>query len=699
MAKGKFSQPRTHRREDFEIEQAFRQVTGRAEMPEPQDPVPLEPDAESIDQAPEAESFPQIPETEELFYEEEPEETKDSFVDTMLDFFSKNKKVALVSLCAVALVLIVGIISVFFLSSATDPYGGKILNNVTVAGVNVGGMTRKEAEAAVKRAAAQTLAQEDMVIDLAGTILSLSPADTGVKLDVEAAVDAAYDYGRTGTQEERQKAYDASLTGNHTVGLLPYLTLSEEYIRSVLNGYAEDTASTLTQASYEIEGNMPALEAEAFDESAPCQTLVLTMGTPGISFDVDAVYEQIMDAYSLCSFLVKVTDVDPVEAPDPVDLEAIYQEVYVEPVDASVDMQSYEVVPGVYGYGFDLDAAQKQVDMADYGEEIRITMEYIAPEILDDDVFFRDVLGSCETPHTDNENRNTNLRLACAALDGLVLMPGEEFSYNDTLGERTAEKGYKPASAYSGLRTIDVVGGGVCQGSSTLYYCTLLADLEIVDRVNHGFVSSYIDYGMDATVSWGGPDFKFKNNTNFPIKIEAEVSDGYVKMKILGTDERDYYVEMSYVISNTKERETKYETYGPGEGYYNGQVLQNGKDGYLVKTFKSKYNKETGELISKDFEAYSSYLTVDRVVAKVVDNTPAATTPPTGATTPSTGGSESSGGSTNSGNTGSDSGDTGSSGDSGNTGSGGDNGSTGSGGDNGNTGSGGDSGDTPPADT
>jgi len=618
MSKGKFSNPRPHKEEDRQIEQAFRQVTGAS--PPPPKPEPGE--------------FDLFPETEEPFSEETTVD-EPTFSDRVLDFCgkamelcSRNKKIVLAAVCGMALILIVGITGIFFAGSS-DPYGRKILNNVLIAGVNVGGMTKNEAIEAVEKATGQRYAQEYLVIDLDGTTLRLAPGDVNAKLDVKAVVNAAYDYGRTGTKAEQEKAYQASLSGNHIIGLLPYLKLNETYIRDVLQSYADEAGSALTQASYVLEGDMPELATDKFDETAPCQTLVITMGTPGVSFDVDAVYQKVLDAYSLYEFLVTVEDVSPISEPAAVDLEAISQAVCVDPVDATVDMQNYKTIPGAYGYGFDMEAAQKRIDKAGYGEEVRIPMEYIEPEILDGDVFFRDVLGQCQTSHTNNENRNTNLRLACQALNGLVLDPGETFSFNETLGKRTAEKGYKSAPAYSGDELVDSLGGGICQVSSTLYYCTLLADLETVSRVNHGFPVSYIDYGMDATVSWGTPDFKFKNSSNFPIKLQAEVSDGYVKIQILGTDQRDYYIKMEYKITNTYNPDTEYVDFeaNNAEGYQDGDVIQKGTTGYYVKTYKLKYDKQTDTLISREFETNSQYKTVKRIVARVA--APEETTEPT----------------------------------------------------------------------
>ena len=691
MAQGKFSNPRPHRDEDRQIEEAFRQVTGQKVPTQRRHPAKEESDQDLLDlldQIP----MDQIPEEnaadteipfEHQFPKTEPKENRNwqrKFMDFLddagetenipledpdfaedddvedelptlqrwlnvaMDYFNHNRKVVLAGLCAVALLLIVGVIVIFAVSA--DPYDGKILDNVYLGDIAVGGMTKAEAAEAIKLTTEQTYAKEDMVIDLSGTKLHLTPADTAVTVDAKAAAQAAFDYGRTGTKAENEKAYASSKTEQHIIGLLPYLQLNEEYTRSFLSSYASDTGSTLTQASYGLEGEEPELSADKFDKNAPVQTLVITMGTPGVGFDPNSVYTQVLDAYSLHQFLVTVESVDEVIEPDSVDLEKIYEEFYMEPVNASVDLQTFETIPGSYGYDFDMKAAQKLIDAAQYGEEVRIPMRYIEPEILDEDSFYQDVLGEYQTKHTTNENRNTNLRLACEAINGVVLNPGDTFSFNDTLGQRTSQKGYKPAPAYSGDELVDELGGGICQVSSTLYYSALLADLEIVSRTNHGFVPTYIDYGMDATVSWKNPDFIFRNSTSFPIKIQAEVSDGYVKVQLLGTDERDYYVKMEYKITATQEPEIEYQDFEPDnqEGYEDGDVIEEGTTGYTVKTYKLKYDNQTNELISRDFEATSQYKMVKKVVARVkveettqpTEETTVPTTAPTETTTPST---------------------------------------------------------------
>lgn len=635
MATGKFTNPRLPNSEELEIEEAFRQVMGE---PSPQAPAEelSGPAIRSLD-----DDLLIDMELEELLREDalpndsptemfpivqnrltEPEEIPD--FDEPTPTMKKNRKIVLVSLISLALVVIIGLavtVSYFFGGSMGDD--GLILQNVTVAGVNLGGMTREEAAKALHNATDLTYTSLDMVVILPDTTLTFTPTQTGAVLDVDAAVEAAYEYGRTGSLSERRAAKEQVQTGEYHIGLLPYLSLNTGFIRQQLDAYCASFNSTYLDSSYTVEGDMPVLEGEDFSIETPCQTLVLNSGNPGRHLDIDGVYNQVLDAYSFNIFEVDASLAAPEENPEVLDLAVIWEELYHEPVSAVMDMETFEVIPEINGYGFDLEQAILLLSEAEPGTDVRIPLEYIIPEDTAEKLealLFRDVLSYVETPHTNNANRNNNLELACASIHGLVLMPGEVFDYNATLGERTPEAGYKPAGAYVGGKTVLEYGGGICQVSSTLYYACLLADMEIVTRYAHGYVSSYIDFGMDATVSWGGPEFRFSNNTNYPMRIEAEVSDGYVKVWLIGTDEKDYYVKMEYEVTSTTPYETVYEEYPAdnAEGYKDGDIIQTAYTGYTVRTYRCKYSKETGELLSREFEARSVYNPRDLIIARII---------------------------------------------------------------------------------
>lgn len=662
MSKGKFSDPRPHR--DLES------------LPIPDPLAPPEPPSQSSAQPPNAPEAPlpgsgerapaadagfRFPEHDDSIpvpgapkvqpdlqfsagepTEEEDDEEPEGFWDRALawgrramDFCAKNQKAVMAVACGAALLLIAGIIALILMSTA-DPYGGKILAGVYVGDTYVGSMKKSEAVSAVNAATNDRFDRENMVIDLGTTTLSLSAANVNATVDAKSAVQAAYDYGRTGTQAERDQAYQNSLTNSYVVELGSYLSVNDQYIQEVLNTFLLDTGNTLTQTAYGLEGTRPELAADKFDPAAPCQTLVITMGQPGIGIDADQIHTLILEAYCRSRFTVEVTDVRHESEPEALDLQKVYDEFYVAPVNAGMDSTNTRIIPGSYGYDFDLELAAEAVAEADYGETVRIPMRTIAPDIPDEESLYQDVLGEGRTPYSGNGNRTTNLQLACQALDGVVIYPGKTFSFNDTLGKRTTDKGYLAAPGYESGELVDVVGGGICQVSSTLYYAALLSEMEILSRTPHSYPSSYIEKGFDATVSWGSPDFTFRNNGTLPVKLEARAAEGYVTVRILGADTRDYSVKLESKTVKTIAPETEFEDYAydNAEGYQDGDVIRDGVTGYSVETYKIKTDKATGAQLSRELIAYSQYKTVNEVIARVEE---APTEPPTEAPTePST---------------------------------------------------------------
>ena len=479
-------------------------------------------------------------------------------------------------LLRLAVILLMGFLICGSLYAGLDPADGLIHPNVTVGGIDVGGMTMERACRELKYASQEVLERSTLLVEFPEENVGLDPRETKASLNCHKAVLDAWLVGRIGNR-------------NHTLWLQPYLRLDRQYIRDVIDRYADKYDTDLTPCRYTLAGDMPDLGIEA-QNSTP-QTLELTLGLPTSRLDREDAFAQILAVYDAAFAAANTTGyrvpnhfrVVILEPPKKPDLQEIYKEVHIAPVDDAIDLENHSVIPGAWGYRFDVSKARKLVNKAEFGETVSIPMELEEPEIFGDKVYFRDVLGHCETKHTKDENRNHNLRLACASMNGIILQPGETFSYNDTLGQRTKENGYRRAGAYSGWELVQAYGGGICQGSSTLYCATLYADLEIVQRKNHGYKVGYLDAGLDATVNWGGPDFQFRNNTHFPIKIEAEVSDGYVKVSILGTEERDYYVEM----------ETE---------------AQWGDSTIYAKSYKCKYDRKTGEQISRELEAKSKYM-------------------------------------------------------------------------------------------
>ncbi len=525
------------------------------------------------------------------------------------------KKTVIIASCIAIVAILVSICAGILYFNGQN--NGVILDNVTIAGVDVGGMTRADAISAVSLATTNTYTQTNMVICVLDTTIELTPADSGVSLDVSAAVDAALKYGRTGSLIEKYKQRLTASTKGYALNIIPYLSLNTDTIRSAINTLGLQYSTTLTQSTYEVIGTRPSGADTAKDGDL---TLVIQLGTPEYSLDVNLLYDQVLDAYNKNVFYVEGSCA--ARLPDPLDLTAIYTKHCIAPIDASVDANTYQLIEEKYGYGFVISEVEEQIKNAKYGEKLSVSFTKIAPEITLEsltETMFHDVLGTFTARYKSETDRNVNLRLACEAINGTILYPNDVFSYNDALGERTPERGYKLGPSYAGNSTVYTYGGGICQVSTALYYCTLVADLEIITRDNHGFLPSYANYGMDAVVSWGAIDFMFRNNTNFPIRIEAKADGGVVTVSLVGTDDKNYYVQMDYKILNTYDYSVSYREMSAdnAQGYKDGDYIVDPYTGYDVETYKSKYDKQTKALLSKDLVDRSNYRKRDAIICKI----------------------------------------------------------------------------------
>jgi len=539
----------------------------------------------------------------------------------------KKRGASIVTLCiCIAIVISLLIFGYLYMFSGVTP--GKILDNVSVAGIDVGGMTKSEAATALQNAIGNSYSEETMVVTLLDNSVQLTPELTGVKLDIDAAVDVAYSYGRTGSTTQRNQDQLKALSDGIAADITKCISLNTASVKAALSKLITDTSSTLTQTTYTIKGERPKLTFDPnADQSATNanQTLVIAKGKCECVIVTDALMTQVINAYSLNVFEMEAAC--QIKEPDVLDLDSIFKEYCVAPIDAVLDADTNEVIPHSDGWQFDLENAKKLLAEAKYGETIEIPFALVTPEVTYDDInadLFGVVLSSYTAKAEYDANRNVNLALACASINGIVLQPGEIFDYNTTLGERTPDRGYLPGASYAGEDTVYTYGGGICQVSSTLYSCVLLADLEVITRVEHGFASSYVPLGMDATVSWGGPEFRFRNNTDMPIKIEAVANGASVEVKLLGATERDYYVEMENEVLDVFDWETEYVemTSDNENGYKDGDVLVTPYTGYIVKTYRCKYDRQTDELIEKVYEDRSVYGSRNRKVCKIVDQEP-----------------------------------------------------------------------------
>lgn len=224
-----------------------------------------------------------------------------------------------------------------------------------------------------------------------------------------------------------------------------------------------------------------------------------------------------------------------------------------------------------------------------------------------------DVVASFTTRYKVSQvNRTENLVVSSRKLDGLVLLPGQVFSFNEHVGRRDARFGYRPAGVFIHGRLEDEYGGGICQTVSTLYVAALLANMEVVERVNHSVPVVYVPLGQDATVSYGRIDMRFRNPFDHPVAISTSIGRGRLTVRILGREEPGQEVRVESVVHERWPHPTEYVhdgTLNPGRR----KVLQEGGSGAKVTTFRSVYRN--GERVTRERLGLSVYRGGPKVIA------------------------------------------------------------------------------------
>lgn len=523
---------------------------------------------------------------------------------------ARQRRNSIIAIC-IALIAVIGVIVAGFFLFSGEEDNGLILKNVSIGGIDVGEMPPEDAVVAVTDAISDIYAKNSMKVTVLEHSIEITPEDANVSVDAQKAVDTAYSYGRTGSATDKAQDKLDAINGI-AVDITPFLSYNTDTIRSKLNDLGANYSSILRQTQYEIENA---------DNGLPAK-LIVTMGTPEHRLDLEALYNQVIKAYAAQKFAVegKCT----ITEPDAFDLNAIYTQYCTAPKDAYIDKNTYEIIEGVSGYGFDLEVAQAKLDSAAAGAKVEISFSEIKPAVSAADLekdMFKDELGKITVTQYDSDaGRNQNLQKACESIHNVVLNPGEVFSYNDLLGERTAENGYALGPSYAGNETVLTYGGGICQVSSALYTCCLQADLEIIEREEHGFFPGYVEWGMDAMVNWGTRDFRFSNNANYPIRIEATAQGGSVTVRILGTNDKNYTVSFEVKTLSEDPAESTVKTYSSNneKGYKNGDVVSEGYDGRKVEVYMIKTDHDTGE-VTKVLINTSTYRRRDEVICVIED--------------------------------------------------------------------------------
>lgn len=434
----------------------------------------------------------------------------------------------------------------------------KIITGIYIKGVEVAGLTKEQAIEKVTNEFNNVLPNNLTVVH-GEYETQLNLEDLGTNLNIEEAVNRAYNIGRDSNIFKNMGTIIKNLVSINNLDL--NVTVNTEQCTSILNDISTKLPDTVVQSSYYVEGNK----------------LIITRGKSGNVVDVTPSIENIKNKIQDLTYASsKIELVTVAKEPDAIDIDKIHNEIYKEPVNAYYTTNPYVVYPHENGVDFNISVDEANAMLNEVKDEYEIPLKYTAPSVTTNMIgteAFPDLLAKFSTNYNARDtDRTTNLRLAAEKINGTVLMPGETFSYNTVVGERTIAAGYKEAAMYQNGEVVDGLGGGICQISTTLYNAVLYSNLEIVERRNHQFVPSYAKAGRDATVVYGSIDFKFKNTRNYPVKILCTVSGGVAKCEIYGLKENpDYDVEITSRVTETTATSIKSETYKTVR--QNGQVI------------------------------------------------------------------------------------------------------------------------------
>lgn len=216
----------------------------------------------------------------------------------------------------------------------------------------------------------------------------------------------------------------------------------------------------------------------------------------------------------------------------------------IQPINATQSVSKngvFKYVEGKNGKLFDRYDAALQIAKALDGEKATLALKEVEPEITTKTLMARTrLLASFETPLKESSSaRNHNIKLACSFINSMVIGPFQDFSFNNTVGARSQERGFKSAKIIIDGEYVDGIGGGVCQLATTVYNAVLLSGLKVKKVARHSYPPKYIAPSRDAMVS-SSSDFIFENNTEYPIYLFADVANNRVRVRIYGLKQGDY---------------------------------------------------------------------------------------------------------------------------------------------------------------
>ena len=530
------------------------------------------------------------------------EEKKDVIKNTTensnkVELGHQNKKKVLIVVIAIIIVMLFLSTFFFFINLNSD----KIISGVIIQGIDVSKMTEQEAVNKIKNKIDE-ISKKDIVLKYGDYSTSINPEQIELKIKCEEAIENALKIGKT--RNILVDNYNILKTNIFKNIINLDFKYNNQILQDMIKNIDSELPGAVKEVSYEINKNK----------------LIITKGKSGIYIDSDKLEQAILE--NIKSAFVK--DIEEIQIPvyskeaDPIDIEKIYNEIYKESKDAYVEENPFKLHVEEDGLDFDISMEEAKKIISEDKETYKIPLKINKAKVKTEDLgdkLFKESLSKYTTIYdAGNTSRSTNIAIAARTINGKVILPGETFSYNKVLGNTTKEKGYQLGGSYVNGKVVPAYGGGICQVATTLYNAVLYANLEIVERYNHSYSVSYVPASRDATVSYGGKDFKFKNSRTYPVKLVASAKNGVISISFKGIkEEKEYDIELTSTTLSTTPYKTTYQD-NPDLAEGKEKVVQVGHNGMKSKAYKVV--KYKGKTISKTLLSADTYQPMNKIVDK-----------------------------------------------------------------------------------
>lgn len=540
-------------------------------------------------------------------------------------WLNQNTSKITIALTALIAVVLVALIVVVTMTLSYD----KVYDGIYLNGECISYMSKEELQSYIEEKYSKPISNITIDITSGEKNWSLDAADLNISFNIDAIVDSIYNHGHEGSVWERlTEIYNLRTEELHinifepAENKTPLVNYDEAIIDTLASEIAGMAPTTVVQHQLQVSDG----------------TVSIMAGSNGYSYDLDSVKNALLLAVNeFKTMQLDIRSVATITKPDALDIDASLTQINVAPVDAAytkVNAKEISIANEQYGLSVtraDLEAAIAKLPESQ-GSAVPVTATLIAPSVFAKDLkmpTYPDVLGEKTTKFgtsSSYKNRNTNLRIATESLHGYILLPGEQFSFNTYIGDTTPDKGYMPAAGYAQGQVKDTYGGGICQVSTTLYNAVINSvNVDVNARSNHSYTVSYVPKGLDCMINYGTSDFKFTNNTNYPIMIEGTYDpSGKLTYRILGINEhKDISYEFISTQTSSKEPKVVY-TKDPSK-------VQKGMAGGKWSVERVTY--QNGVEIKREAFSKSSYKSMDKIILEPAP-TPTPTVPPTPTSTP-----------------------------------------------------------------